>query len=263
MADRKRKLHEVLGSQGQTFKQAEKVRTDLLNTFEKKRHLFGETLVRYTANAEGSEPVTESQSTLQSIVAQELEWITPILAKAMDSEATIDEGNTVARADVLLDNGATLLTQVPATQLLQLDKRLGELLQFVQGIPTLDPAKGFTLDKDRGKGIFQAREVRKTRTKKEQVALVAIQPTQYHPGQASIITKDVEVGTIVEQEWSALITPATKATMMERVEELRRAVKQARARANDVEVKEIKIGRQVLDYVFGPATTSGLGSIPV
>lgn len=248
-----RKLHEYLGSQSQVFTQAEKCRTDLANTFEKKRHLFGESLVQYTADAEGSQPVTESQSTLQSTVPSELRWISEILAKAYDSEATIDEGNMKARADVLLDDGTKLLEGVPATQLMQLDKRLGELHQFVQGIPTLDPAKGFAPDKDRGAGIFQARTVRKRRTKKEQVPIVLLAPTPEHPGQAQLITKDVEIGTIVEQEWSGLVTPATKATMLERVEELRRAVKQARTRANDVEVTEVKIGRKLLDYVFSPA----------
>lgn len=46
-----RKLHEVLGSQSQVFTQAEKCRTDLANTFEKKRHLFGEKLVHHESYA--------------------------------------------------------------------------------------------------------------------------------------------------------------------------------------------------------------------
>lgn len=249
-----RKLHEFLGSQSQVFTQAEKVRTDLATTFEKKRHLFGESLVQYTPDGEGAHTTTESQSTLQSTVASELKWVSEILAKAYDSEATIDEGNMTARADVTLDNGTVLLTRVPATQLMQLDKRLGELHQLVQQIPTLDPAKGFTPDPDRGVGVYKAREVRKRRTKKDQVPLVLLAPTKEHPGQAQLITKDVEIGTIHEQEWSGLITPATKAKILERVEELRRAVKQARTRANDMEVQEQKIGRTLLDYVFGPAT---------
>lgn len=249
-----KKLHEVLGSQSQVFTQAEKCRTDLNTTFEKKRHLFSEKSVQYIPDAEGAAPVVESQSTLQSTIGAELKWLSEILAKAYDSEATIDEGNTKARANVVLDNGSVLLTLVPATQLLQLDKRLGELHQLVQGVPTLDPASGFVLDPDRPKGTYKAREVRKRRTRKEQAPLVLIAPTKEHPGQAQLITKDVEIGTIVEQEWSGLITPAVKATMLERVEELRRAVKQARARANDMEVEAQQIGQKLLDYVFSPAS---------
>ena len=110
-----RKLHEFLGSQSQVFTQAEKCRTDLANTLEKKRHHFGEKLVTYQADAEGAAKTVEAQSSLQTTVAQELRWLGEILAKAYDSEATIDQGNTVARGDVTLDNGDVLLAGVPAT----------------------------------------------------------------------------------------------------------------------------------------------------
>lgn len=247
-----RKLHELLGSQSQVFTQATKVRTDLQTTFDKRPLLFGERIVKFQPSEEGVQAAIESQSSIQSTIAKELRWFTDLVAKALDSEATIDIGNTKAKADVVLDDGTTLLTGLPATQLLQLDKRLGEVLQFVQTVPTLDPAKGFTLAPDRGEGIYIAREVHKKRTRKDQAALVLLAPTVQHPGSAVQITKDVEIGTIVEQEWSSLITPATKSLMLERVEELRRAVKQARARANDIEVADVKIGKTLLDYVFQP-----------
>jgi hypothetical protein len=252
MAPRPRKLHEFLGAQKQVFGQAEKVRTDLLATFDKRKHLFGEGLKQFQPDGEDKKPVIEAQSTLQTTIPQELRWMQPIIAKALDSEATIDQGNTVAKADVVLDDDSVLLRDVPATQLLQLDKRLGELHQFVTAIPTLDPAKGFTRAKDRGVGVYQAREVTKRRTSKEQTPLVLAPATEKHPAQVQLITKDVEIGTIIEQEWSGLLTPATKAKVLERLEELRRAVKQARARANDVIVEEQHIGDKLLGYVFAP-----------
>ena len=66
------KLHEVLGSQSQTFGQAEKCRKDLAVTFEKRRHLFGEKLVTFRPDAEGATVVVESQSSLQTTVVSEL-----------------------------------------------------------------------------------------------------------------------------------------------------------------------------------------------
>src|SRR5687767_11021378 len=111
-----RKLHEHLGAQSQVFTQAEKVRKELGNTFEKKRHLFGESLVQYTPDGEGEQPRTESQSMLQSTIGSELKWLSNILVKAYDSEATIDEGNMTSRGDVVLDNGTKLLEGIPATQ---------------------------------------------------------------------------------------------------------------------------------------------------
>lgn len=245
-----RKLHEVLGAQTQITQQADKTRTELAATFEKKRHLFAEKRSTFKSTQEGTPDVSEIQSTLQSTVAKELSWITPILVRHIDNEATIDSGNTVAKADVKLDDGTVILTGVPATQLMQLAKRLNDIFTLVSAIPTLDPAAGFTPDPSRGENIYVARETRKQRTKKIQQPLVLIQPTEHHPGQAQLITNDVVIGDLIEQEWSGLITPAEKSDMLDRIEELRRAVKTARARANDVSVEDIKIGQKLLDRIF-------------
>jgi hypothetical protein len=57
-----------------------------------------------------------------------------------------------------------------------------------------------------------------------------------HPAQTELYNADVEVGTIEEQEWSGLLTPAEKAAILARIEELTRAVRSARSRANDEQV---------------------------
>jgi hypothetical protein len=57
----------------------------------------------------------------------------------------------------------------------------------------------------------------------------------------------VSVGKILEKEWSGLIHPATKAEALDRVDKLARAVKKARARANDsdLDVAADRIGKRV------------------
>lgn len=245
------KLHELLAAEGTAKTQADKCRGDLLATFEKKRHLFGETRVTFVPNTEGATAVTEQQSDLQSTVRSELGWITDIWSKSLDAAYQVAESNMSARADVVLDNGTILLTQVPATALLELEKRAGEMHALIMAIPTLDPAKGFVLDGERGKWIYRAREVHKTRTKKIQKPVVLYEATKEHPAQVQLVSEDVPVGTIHEQEWSGLITPAEKADMLNRAEELRRAFKTARARANEATASTAKVGDALLKYVFG------------
>ncbi len=119
-------------------------------------------------------------------------------------------------------------------------------------IPTLDPAKGFTPDSQRGDGIFVARQIRKTRSKKDKVVLVKYPHTVEHPAQVEIVDKDVPVGTVEEQEWSGLMTPADKAALIGKVENVSRAIRQARSRANEVEVDLTKkIGENILQAIFG------------
>jgi hypothetical protein len=247
----KPKLHEVLAIESSLENQANKVRTELASTFEKKRHLFEEKLVTFTPNGEGQQPVKEAQSDIQSTVIKELEWITPYLSKALDASYQVAETNTKARANVVLDDETVILSEVPATALLELEKRLVEVQTLVASIPTLDPAKGFSLDDSRGGDIYRAREVTKNRTQKTPKVLVKYEATKEHPAQTELLYVDLPVGTIREQEWSGLVTPATKADMLGRVEQLIRAVRRARSRANDAEVDTAKvIGKKLVNYLF-------------
>lgn len=249
------KLHELLAVESTLKGQAEKTRGDLLTLFDKKKHHFHEKVVTFTPNEEGAAPVTEEQLDLQTTVPKELTWIKGIWAKALDVSYQIAESNTEARADVVLDDGKTLLTQVPATALLELEKRATEIHALVSGIPTLDPAKGFRLDPDRGKGVYKARPDTKTRTKKVQRVLELAKATDKHPAQVTVVSEDVPSGTIEVLEWSGLITPAEKAEMIERAEELKRAIKQARARANETAQHagddDVSVGDILLGFVFG------------
>lgn len=250
------KLHELLATDGNLKGQAQKCRLELQATLEKKRHLFEEKLVTFTPLAENTPSETREKREIQSTVRKEVDWLSSILVKSLDAAYAIDVANTEAKADIVLEDDTTLAKAVPATALLQLEKRMREVLNFVKAIPTLDPAKGFKLDAAREAGIYVAREVTKASTQKVQEPLVLLPPTKEHPGQVSLISKDVKVGTILEQEWSALITPAIKAELLERGEALLRAVTKARARANDHEIdpKSNKIGHKLLEYIFQPLT---------
>lgn len=246
------KLHELLAVEGNLKGQADKVRGELTATFEKKRHLFTEKRVTFLPLAEGATPVVEEQLDLQTTVRRELRWFADLWAKAIDAGFQVDEANTHARADVLLADGTLILKQVPATALLQAEKRLNEFAALIASVPTLDPAKGYQKDSDRGKDVYVARLDTRTRTKKEVQVIVGAQATKEHPAQVQYINVDVPTGSIQTQEWSGLVTPAEKADMLDRCEDLRRAVKQARSRANEQAVKtDAKLADTLLSFVLG------------
>jgi hypothetical protein len=245
------KLHELLAVEKSLRSQAEATPADLINTFEKKRTHFTEQIITFHSNKEGIEPKVESKMAIQTTVPKELEWISAKIDAAIDAAYQIDETNTVAQADIVLDNGRVLLTGIPATSLLSLEKRIVEIHQLVDSIPTLDPTKGFAPDTDRGAGIFRARDVTKPRTEKVFDYVVMVAPTDKHPAQVKELMKDVSTGDIVQQEWSSLVTVSDKGDMLDRVEELARAIKKARSRANEQEVdKDQKIASYLTNYVF-------------
>jgi len=249
------KLHELLAVESNLSSQANKTRGELIDTFHKKRHLFEEKLVTFQANTEGSTSVTEARSDIQTTVAKEVvDWFGKILAKALDVSHQVDVANTQAQADIVLEDGTVLLKSVPATSLLQLEKRMKEVQELVTALPTLDPAKGFSPDTNKGKGIYQARPVVKTRTQKKPYVLELAPATDKHPRQTQVMTEDVPIGTISEQEWSALTTPVVKSEILDRCDILIRAIRKARAKANETELATDgnRVGRQLLDYIFKP-----------
>lgn len=247
------KLHELLAVENDQRSQAESCRTDLKATFEKKVHHFTKKVVTFKSDTEGVPDKTESQLDLQTTVRKELGWIGEKLAKAMDLGHQIDIANTSAKADIMLDDGTPLLKSVPSTSLLRMEHRVIELRDLVLAIPTLDPAKGFAPDTSQGPGVYKAHEKEGPRTEKQFKFVIMVPATDKHAAQVKELMADERIGTVVTQEWSSALTVADKGDMLDRVEEVLRAVKKARARANeaDLDVAQNKIGDTLLKYVFG------------
>jgi hypothetical protein len=249
------KLHELLAVHGSLSGQASKVRQELMVTFNKKRNLFEGRMKSFTPNEEVAGAIAiEEQQDVQSTIAREIEWVSKHLAKAVDIAYQVDTANTIAKADVVTEEDEIVAKDVPATTLLQLEKRVAEWKDLIVAIPTLDPAKGFQPDESSGKGFWKAREVTKMRTRKDKKPLVLYDATDKHPAQTQVLDVDTVVGKILEQEWSGLITPTLKADLLDRVETLYRAITKARSKANeqDVDTKDKKIGADLLEYVFKP-----------
>jgi len=206
-------------------------------------------VVEFTPNAEGTKPIIEEQSSLQTTVGKELDFLGKQLVELINISNVINCTNTVAKADVIV-GGTIVLKQVPATGLLELEKYLTAFKATVSAAPTLDPAKGFTPDLNQGPGVYKAREVTKTRTSKEKVTIELSKATDKFPANVQLIDKDVPTGTIRQNEWSGMLTPAGKAVILDRIENLTNAVKEACSRANSVEIIGEKIGQDVLNYIL-------------
>lgn len=246
-------MHELLSVYDDQKGQATKTRTELAATFTNKPHLFRKKVQTFRPLAENAKDVVEIQADIQSSLSTEITWVGEFLARAMDSGYQIDLGNTHAKADLIVD-GVALATNIPATFLLQLEKHLVNVRDLAITMPTLDPAQGFTLDSSAGKGIWKAREVIKNRTQKQKKVLQLSPSTDKHPAQVQAYEEDVVIGNILEQEWSALTTPAIKSQVIANCDKLIQATKQARSRANSVEltVEKQNIGKSLLDFIFKP-----------
>jgi hypothetical protein len=171
-----------------------------------------------------------------------------ILAELFDVTATKDYANCTARADVVVD-GKALLTGVPVTYLLFLEKQLVDLHTFIKKLPVLDASETWTFDASAD--CWATEPVQTARTKKIPRNHVKAEATEKHPAQVEVYHEDVVVGYWKTVKFSGALPAKRMNELLDRLERLQKAVKFAREEANNQTAEEQKVGRTVLGYIFG------------
>lgn len=172
-----------------------------------------------------------------------------ILTRLFDVTLTKDAANCKAAADVVVD-GRPLLKTVPVTYLLFLEKQLTDVHTVVAKLPLLDPAEEWEDAVDAVSGCWKTKPTQTVRSKKIPRNHVVAEATKEHPAQVQTYTEDVPVGDWTTVKYSGAL-PATRVReLLDRVEELQRAVKYAREEANATEVTDRKAGEVIFGYLF-------------
>lgn len=189
---------------------------------------------------------TRVQIRTTELVAAFAKYVTELL----DVTATLDYGNTHAKGDVVVD-GVTLLSDVPVTYLMFLEKQLTDVGTFFKKLQTLDPSENWTWD--HLNEHWRTDPVQRNSTKKVPKNHVKAPATDKHPAQVEIFTEDVVVGTWTTVKFSGAIPERDRAAMVERVHKLQDAVKRAREQANSRDVEQQKVGEVLFEYLLSNA----------
>lgn len=161
--------------------------------------------------------------------------------------ASKDYANCVAKADVVV-NGTVLLSGVPATYLLFLEKQLNDVHKFVETLPVLDESDNWT--KDVNSGLYKTSESSTHRTKKVQKPIVLYAATERHPAQTQLITEDVVVGYWNTVKHSGAMPAPRKKELLDRVNSLSVAVKHAREQANMVDAAPVSTAKEIFGFLL-------------
>ena len=203
---------------------------------------------RYTPKDEDGETLPSESTRVQTTVNEVVKKVRVALTELFNVTATKDVGNTHALADVVID-GKKLISGVPATYLIFLEKQLVSLHTFVKGLPTLDPAEVWHYDPSQD--VFATDSVETVRTKKVPRNHIKAEATDKHPAQVELWYEDVAVGRWSTIKFSGAIETKEKNEILSRVEKLQEAVKVAREEANSIQVENISVGEALFDYVLG------------
>lgn len=244
------KLHEILAVEGDLDATSKKVCEEAITTFTKKADHFTEQLKELKMFDEGrqNENATETKA-LVTTVHDKLSHVRQFVTKYLDTFATKEATNQVARADIVV-SGVTIVESLPATVLLGLESKLKNLRQVYEAIPTLQPGAVWEKDPERGEGIYRARDPEeRMRTEKTTQYKVLYEATKEHPAQVEKWNQDVPIGKITLKTWSGMLSPAEKSALLTKVDTLIRAVKKARQRANTTEIVDMDVGQALFNFI--------------
>ncbi|GAA1368198.1 MULTISPECIES: hypothetical protein [Catellatospora] len=201
----------------------------------------------YQAKDEEGEQLPPESTKVQTRAEDVLRQIGTTLTRLFDVTATKDATNCVARADVTVDD-RVLLSDVPVTYLLFLEKQLTDLHTFVKKLPVLDAAESWVFSDSAD--CWSTEPVRTIRTKKVPRNHVKAEATEKHPAQVEVYYEDIAVGYWTTVKFSGALPAKRVSTLLERVEKLQQAVKFAREEANNAEAVDKHVGDRVFGYLF-------------
>jgi len=220
--------------------------TDLHHLVQRQTPLSGIARTYRPKDDEGDQLPPESTQ-VQVRAADVLNQVRDQLTRLWDVTATKDLTNCAARADVVVD-GETILHDVPVTTLLYLEKQLTDLHTLISRLPVLDPSEEWNYDAARD--CYATAPAQTTRTRKVPRNHVLSDATEHHPAQVTVFNEDVIVGTWTTVKLSGALPASRVAELEARVNALRAAVGHAREEANYTTVEDVKIGKQLFDYVL-------------
>lgn len=243
------KLNQLLAIEKGVKKQVYDTITQLNNLAQKPHFFDGFSKTYQKLDENDADLPSETKKVQLHYVAME-ETIAASLVELFDITARKDWSNLHAVADVKLEDGTILAPSVPATHLLFLEKQLADLNTLVGNIPTLDIAEDWSRDPN-ATGIHRTGETKTHRTKKVPEILVKYPATDKHPAQTEVFTTDKVVGYWHQTKFSGAMPEPRKKQLLRRIDQLIRAVKQAREEANSIaETETPKVGEALLAFVF-------------
>lgn len=255
------KLHELLAAERQVVSQLEKLNADTLNKFGKPHFFQGYTktlkMIEDDPTNDAVEASAAEKREVVTTVKDTLDYWKDFWIRAEALLADKNRANQNARGVITLEGGLTFGPSegLPVDELMGLEKRLADLRTMLAAMPTLDATKKWVEAPNVGENILQTEmpEVT-TKTKKVKVPFTLAPATDKHPAQVQALDEEKTVGTFTMTKFSGEASAVKKAATLERIDEMIAAVKQARVRANGIEVETTSRPHMVklLNWLLAP-----------
>lgn len=243
-----RKLNQLLAVEKSVKTKVERELTDLYHLV-KKPELFGGMVKTYEPKDEENGEKQPSETKLIQMRATDvLEKTRACREELYDIVATKDVTNLNTKATVMVD-GKIIFENVPCSFLLYMEKQLDDLETLHRHLPTLSTDKEWEWDANNHH--WKTRPRFSFRTKKVLMNHVRAAATDKHPAQVDVFHEDIQIGTWTTVDHCTAMPAVEKERIITKIQSLKRAVKEAREKANMVECEDRKVGKQLFDFIYG------------
>lgn len=244
---RKPKLNQVIAVEKGIKTRVYAEFTELHKATQKQELLDGFSKI-YTPKEEGGDVLPPESKKVQYQGSQVMRQVAKILGELFDVTAQKDWANCSAAADVVVGD-TVIVEKAPPTFLMFLDKQLSDLLKFVSAFGELDAAVDWNFDG--ATGLYKSEPIKTRRAEKKKRAIVLYDATDKHPAQTQLIDEDIVVGYWETTKFSGALPRPEKMAILERIQTLLNAVKQALEVANQQEAPSQAVAVRIFDYLFG------------
>ena len=245
MSEKKNQLHQLLAVENDRKQLANNIMQETITTFLKKQDHFDGITKKYESYDEADQKIPPELKEIVDTVKSKIDYSKVAISKGIDAQISKEETNASGTVKAELKVGSISFGDLSATSLLALEQYLVKLRTMYKSIPTLDPSKKWN-KKD---NIYETDNEVKYRTEKKVKPIVKYEATKEHPAQVDLISVDTQVGEYHTIYKSGKITPYDKSVLLSRIDDLINAVKKTRAKANESEVKQIKIGEKIFNFI--------------
>lgn len=253
------KLHELLAAESSVAAAYNAISEETLKVFGKPDHFLKVVAsVSHFAEDERHLDVTETKDKVTTVDERMDYQFGRAFVSYFDLLAQKDRTNQEARADIIV-NGAVLLKDAPATMLLTLETKLGDLRKKFEAIPTLQPGPVWV--DDPAEAMWKTDEPATSfRTRKTVRPIIMAPATDKHAAQVEKVNEDVPIAKIERTTWSGMWTSKQKHDALARLDALLVAIKKARQRANRVDIVPIEVGSTIASFLLhGPSSENIVG----
>jgi hypothetical protein len=248
MSNKQNPIHALLAVEPDLKNVATKILNETMNTFAKKSEHFDGIRKSYVSEDDSATGTNNTElKEVVTTVAEKIAYSSPAIAAGINAQLSKEQTNSSGTVEAELAVGDTNFGKLSATALLTLEKEMVKIRKMYELIPTLDPAKTWSMDEVSGK--WKTPETTTFRTGKKEDWITVSPATKEHPAQVKLVTKDVPVGKYLTSYMSGKITPTNKSKLLDRVDSLILAVKRARSLANQAEVVKCNVGSQIFEYI--------------